>query len=325
MGQEATSSLPQGEMKRMGLLHDWAYRIASLPERLLVRVLRVRNRYPPLFVVGAPRSGTTVVYLHLLNRLRFGYFPNLSKRHHRACVTAALVGRILHDHEPTYQSRYGIVAGPMAPSDGWEVFHRWFPRYDLDEPVRESRLHELRNIVRLLELIFDAPFVNKNNHNSVRIPHLERLFPRAYFIHVERDVVETVESLVEARRAKGVPPDEWWGAPPPPHFGHRLEGELERAVAQVWGVRSIIEQSLALVDPSRWCAVSYEAFCATPDHIVDWIRTRYGSHDVAIAPNERPAPLEITASTRSGVSSADTRDRILELVDRYESRARQAP
>ncbi|MFW6089831.1 MAG: hypothetical protein ACODAB_08760, partial [Gemmatimonadota bacterium] len=146
----------------MNIVRRTSERAISLLEAAFVRAARLRNRHPPLFVVGVPRSGTTALYLHLANQFRFAYIPNVAKRHPYACVAATAAARLRHRYRPTYDHAYGAVDGPLAPSDGWDVFLRWFPRYDHDALVAKDRLHELRTLVRLFEALFRAPEVARD-------------------------------------------------------------------------------------------------------------------------------------------------------------------
>lgn len=294
-------------------------------EILVVRSLRLNNRYPPLFLVGAPRSGTTVVYQHVVNRFRWAYFPNLSRRFPRACVTAAAVSRFLDEYRPTYESRFGEMEGVAAPSDGWEVFHRWYPRYDYTIPVHEARLHELRTIVRLLEGLYDAPFVNKNNSNSVRIPSLLRTFPNALFIHVSRDLPETVGSIIRGRRANAIARDEWWGAPPPQLLHSTFENPTERVVAQVWGLRERIDSDLAGLPTEQHMTVSYEDFCAHPEIPVSWIQQAYERQGTALVERGESLPSSLTA--RKGELAADRafRRRVGQIAERLTASRRHEP
>ena len=253
----------------------------SLAESLLVRGAGLQNRFPPLFVVGAPRSGTTIVYQHLVNRFHFAYFPNRVRGHPFTCVSRTAWGRLVERYRPSYNNEFGRIEGGMAPSDGWEVFHRWFPRYELDRPVDTSRLHELRRIVWLLERLFRAPFINKNNANSVRIPYLRALFPNALFLHVVRDRTDTAVSLLGARLAHGVELGGWWSAAPPQFLDHGFQDDAEQAMAQVVGVRSTIEEDLAEA-PDRVIGCRYEDFCAKPDALSTTVVRAYSERGVAL-------------------------------------------
>lgn len=245
-------------------------------ERAVLRAAEPEPRHPPLFVVGAPRCGTTVVYLHLVNRFRFAYFPNAAKRHPGAPVTFTWLARRLGRFRPRWTSRYGEVEGRLAPSDGWGIFHRWFPCYDHSRPVREERLPELRAVVALHERIFGAPFINKNNNNSTRIGHLARLFPRALFVHVWRDLRDASASLLEARRRHEVGVGEWWSAAPPAHHDREFGDEMEQVLVTLGGLWREIEDRLGGLERDRWIDVSYRDFCRDPAWLEERVEAMYG-------------------------------------------------
>jgi len=290
--------------------------VANLIEGGVLGSLRLKNKLPPLFIVGAPRSGTTVITQHILNSLVFGYFPNASKEHPRAPVTYALMARARHRYRASYDSSFGIIDGPFAPSDGWDIFHRWFPRYDHSTPVGVAKLHELRTIVRLFEMIFRAPFANKNNANGPRIAHLRSLFPNAIFLSVTRDVTSTVLSVLDARAKNHVEEDEWWGAAPPQYYDRKFEDPFERVVYQTWGLNSLVDREMESVPESQWCRLEYETFCDDPDGIVDWLVRTYQEHGVQLRRREASTP---TLRVRQRSGDEDMERRIDEILERLES------
>ena len=286
------------------------YKLLSKLESFFLTRVKLENKYPPLFIVGPPRSGTTLIYLYLINKLQLGYFPNISKNHPRACVSYAIIGKLFHRYRATYNNSFGIVEGAMSPSDGWEIFHRWFPRYDYTKSVELDDLFELRNVVRLFESIFHAPFANKNNSNSVRIKYLSRLFPGAIFIHVMRDIESSVMSLLESRQKHNIKIDEWWGVPPPQFADMKFSKELKRAVCQIWGVNAFIQSSLSQLQAENWYSVSYEHFCERPQDLMEWLSSAYtnagitlGSRSLSLGQGfqarHRTCPSDLKQSIRS--------------------------
>ncbi len=257
-------------------------------EELLMRLLPEENRLPPLFIVGAPRCGTTIVSLHLINTFRFSYFPNASKHNPRCPLLAACWARLREQYEPTTESQYGIVEGPMAPSDGWDIFHRWFPRYDHSEPVNTESLNELRRMVFFLERLMGGAFVNKNNNNSTRISELSRLFPQSLFVHVRRDPADAIASLIKARERHNVPADGWWSVAPPQCYDSAPPGTIERAVRQVYEVDSHIRGALDDLPGRRSFVVWYEDFCSEPAMLEEWAREAYRTYGVELSLREGP-------------------------------------
>lgn len=252
-------------------------------ENLVLKGIRLENHYPPLFIVGPPRSGTTLVYQYILNTFHFGYFPNISKSHPRACVSVAAFHSIGNRKLPiSYVSRHGIMDGVMAPSDGWDIFGRWFPNSDFSQSIREETLHELRTIVRLFEIIFEAPFTNKNNANSVRIHHLNRLFPNAIFVHVEREPVDTVISIIEARRVLGLKSEEWWAVPPPQFRDQRFSSVVDMTIHQVLGLNEWIQQCFRDLPDDQAIKIEYDQFCRNPNALAAQLERSFAASNVTL-------------------------------------------
>lgn len=259
------------------------------------------------------------MYLLLTNSFRMSFIPQFAREHPDATVTAATFARARFGYTPTFRNEHGhVLGGPGAPSDGWEVFHRWFPRYDLSEPVQTERLHELRTIVRCLETIYRGPFVNKNNNHGPRVAYLAELFPDALFINVERDLYATVRSLLEARKANEVAADEWWSTAPPNLWSRSFSHELERCVATVWDTNRYLREQLGQLEETRCIHVSYERTMQRPVELVDQVAGWYRSRGVDLRrrPGRARGEPSLAASSRE-VDAGWQRD-VDELVARLE-------
>ncbi len=97
-------------------------------EALLVRDQRYDAHGPPCFVVGPPRSGTTIVYEALVTRFRTAYFSNLAHRLHRTPAAATRFGRrIIAEWRGDFASAYGHIEGWGSPSEAGWIWRRWIP------------------------------------------------------------------------------------------------------------------------------------------------------------------------------------------------------
>ena len=291
-------------------------------EKQIIRALRPVNRFPPIFLVGALRSGTTLVFQYLLNAFRVAYLPNLSKRFPRACVTAAMLTRLRPEPPVLFTSRFGILEGIGAPSDGWDVFHRWFPRSDHSIPVDEKNLHELRSIVALLEGLYDGPFLNKNISNSLRIGDLIRLFPNAIFLHVQRDLPSTADSILRGRVAHSTGVDEWWGTPPPLPLQGEFESELERVVTQVWGIRHHIRKQFETLPPDQTGTVGYEDFCREPQLLAAWVLKAFSTQGARLRRRELELPHSFTPRQSDRVRDPEFLNQVEMIARRLEDEVR---
>lgn len=252
-----------------------AYPVLRRVEPLFLRWARLRNRWPPTFIVGAERSGTTLVCLHVASHHRFGWIPLVAKRRPRYGLTATWRALGSGEWEPNLANDYGVGSGDLAPSDGWDTLQPWFSAERSNSAPREAALPEFVNLVRMYERLFDAPFLNKNNANSTRIAALARAFPGALFIHVKRERCAAVASLMKARRKHGIAVGEWWGTVPPAFATRSFDTELEQAVATHLGAELAASEALRELAPECQLEVDYAQFCAAPDRVSDWLVNAY--------------------------------------------------
>jgi hypothetical protein len=215
--------------------------MANLAEKLLLRI-PVGTSYPIIFISGAPRSGSTITYQYFVELGRFCFFTNLDRRNYRFPVVSALLYRGCGKYRPTDENSYGHVPGRYSPSDGWEIFHRWFPYYyDPENPVKSGASVELYRTIAWFQKIYKRPFIVKNNANSLRIKELKRIFPDAVFVHVERNREETIKSITEGMIRNNVTKDGLWGTGPKPQtLPKDIKSVEEKACYQINFIQSYV-------------------------------------------------------------------------------------
>ncbi len=102
--------------------------LLSKPLKLLEGMLllpRWRCDQPQLFIIGLPRSGTTLVYQYIVHRLRVSYFSNAVGRYPRSPCVATLWERATKgDYRSDFASNYGATTGPAAPHEAGNVWGR---------------------------------------------------------------------------------------------------------------------------------------------------------------------------------------------------------
>lgn len=269
-------------------------------ETTYLRLFGHRNDYPPTFVLGAPRSGTTAVYLHVVNRFQMSYVPNIADTFPCAPLLAARCARLLGTrYSPTFDNRYGVVSGgPLAPGDGWNVFHRWFPRYDHGVGVDPAGGRELPLLIGGFEALDGLPFINKNNNHCTRVGTLARWLPESRFVHVVRDLPETAASLVEARRAHGLEPGDPWSVHPPALEAVRFEDEIQQAVYTILQCRSDVRREFERIEESRWTELQYREVCRHPSDLDGWLGGQYDDAGILLTRREKVAGDGLRASDR---------------------------
>ena len=243
--------------------------LGPLERRRLERVGEARPA--PVFIVGPPRSGTTLLYELLATRFRVAYISNLAHRLFRTpCAATALGRRVIERHRGRYRSRHGHVAGWGAPSEGGWIWTRWLPRDEaasLDHLAMAER-DEIRRTIAALQGALSGPFIAKSVAHSVQIPALRSVFPRATFIEMRRNPIENIKSILRYRRDVAPPhgAEQWRSVRPPGWMSYRNADLVTQACAQLRLTQRAIHDGLALDGTQRRLTVSYEDLCGNPEH-----------------------------------------------------------
>jgi hypothetical protein len=207
----------------------------------------------PVFIVAAPRSGSTLLFETLASGQSVWTIGGESHRVFEG-IPALQVGLSGHDSNRLTEvnaSRQVIT----------QLRSRFLNRLVSSNNVPYWPTSE--NRVRLLE---------KTPKNALRIPFLDTVFPDARYIVLFRNPRENISSIIEGWRSgrfvtyKNLP---HWGAPwsflLPPGYGALRDHPLEDVAAFQWhATNSMILDDLAKIPGDRWTAVSYDAFLAKP-------------------------------------------------------------
>lgn len=199
----------------------------------------------PVFVIGAPRSGTSLLFAILRSSSRFAHWPGEAHEVWEAYYHPALRGwesNVLDGSDVTTEaaayirSQFFLIAGSR---------HR---------------------------------FIDKTPRNALRFDFLETLFPDARYVYLRRAGRENVNSLINAWRTPryrtyrlpephsiaGVDPA-WWKFVLYPGWRDDRSGPLEVVCARQWSICN--DHALAAaerVDEARWIDIRYEELVDDP-------------------------------------------------------------
>lgn len=232
-------------------------------------------RHPPIFFLGAPRSGSTLMIQVITDALEVGYISN----HHCHWFGApALAERLFR---PTarrslsdYKSEQGVTSSPYAPAECGEWWYRFFrrrPAYVSLDDVEPKKMLAFRRSVGALTNTFDRPILFKNLYASLRIQAIAKYLPESLFIVTHRDEVDNGHSLLDARYQEFKNYDAWLSVEPPNvEILMRLPAH-EQVIEQIRHIHNMIENDLkiAAVPASRRFDLCYEDFCADPCGKID--------------------------------------------------------
>jgi Sulfotransferase family len=218
--------------------------------------------HPPIFIVGPPRTGSTLLYQLVAARFNVGYISN---RHCRLYGAPSRVERRT-ETQPTLEltSRYGRTTSPNSPSECAEYWYRFFRRSPQYVPRAEMPDHQSRRLRASVRALGDAaglPLVFKNLICAARLEPIAGALPEAVFVRIRRDLLATATSLLAGRKALFGDYRHWWSTEPPEIDRLRALPPEEQVVEQVRAVDALIDRAREELGPNRFCELTYESLC----------------------------------------------------------------
>jgi hypothetical protein len=252
--------------------------VLSVVERPLFGLLRTRQAlHPTVFIVGAPRSGTTLLYQALVSRYRFGYFDNLSGRLYRAPCLGLYLSRLARagrGFASSFRSSYGSTRGVFEPNEAALFWRRWFPNeaHSISwEQAASLDLTYMRDVIRTVTRLADAPFLFKRVYNSIRISALSRALPEALFLVCHRDGLEIARSMLNSRKDAGSDLNLWWGLKPRRYADFKDSPWPEQIAAQIYDIYAQLAEDQRRLGHHRFYHVDYADLCDNPRKVVDGV------------------------------------------------------
>jgi Sulfotransferase family len=238
--------------------------------------------HSPVFIVGPPRTGSTLLYQLLVRRYCFCYFSNLLNAFPRTPLALAKLSKPLggFDAADDFSSQYGHTHGWYSPNQGRECWTRWLPESpNALEPaaVQSDVKMRIRATVCALQRICGRPFVNKWPPNSVRVRLLADIFPQALFVRISRAAEPTVLSILRGRRELCQRGSGWFSVKPPGYRQVMKERAPEQQAAwQIASIERAIDADCTALGAERFFHVHYEDLTHRPRDVLDAVAAFYG-------------------------------------------------
>lgn len=248
--------------------------------------LRARSCGPPrmVFLMGLPRSGSTLTYQALVQGLQPLYLSNFWNLFYDLPYMGGLlsVGRCA-GYESDFRSAQGFVGGVCGPAEGLRFWSYW-TGCGLDETskplVSERRLvGRLGYFGRVMAALTssEVPMVTGYLGHALVPQRLRVWFPEAIFVRLHRDPLSNAASILRSRQAAS---GEWFSVFPSECQEALGQGVHAEVAAQVYW----LNRRLALLDgDSGTIHVRYEELCENPRAVLDRVVDGCNARGLAIA------------------------------------------
>ena len=216
----------------------------------------------PVFIVGAPRTGSTILYQMLTQSTDCLYIDNLVYAFSNNLPFGFWLSNILYGNRghASFESTYGNTESLHAPSECGAFWFQWFSRDQDFAPAGSLSPEAIKQMRTALSTVMDhyeKSVVIKNLNAGQRMQVLAQAFPNSRFIHIKRDPFFSIQSLLKARQDQAMPEDRWWSVKPK-NFEELLELDyIDRIVAQVFFLEQQIHHDSASIPAGQFLSVNY--------------------------------------------------------------------
>ena len=238
--------------------------------------------YPTIVVIGAPRSGTTLLMQWLAASGHFAYPSNLLSRFYKAPYLGARIQQLIGDPRFNYKDELGDMAayglpytsdvgktkGALQPNEFWYFWRRFIPNADPDwiTPEQEALIDGagFRRGIAHIQHAFDRPFATKGIILQYNLEALRRALGKVIFVHTRRHPFHNIQSLLQARQNYHGDVNTWFSVKPREFEWLQHRDPVTQVAGQVHFTQVGIEAELAAMDPKYSISIDHGDFCSDP-------------------------------------------------------------
>lgn len=268
--------------------------LADAEKQALVSDAAVGDTYPPIFIMGPLRSGTTLFMQWLASTGLVAYPSNLLSRFYKAPVIGAYIQEMLTNpkynfrnelmtaSEPAgFDSANGKTQGILQPNEFWYFWRRFIPFSDIDwlsdaDLDQQADKAGLKGELTALARVFRKPFAMKGMILNYHIPFLRALFPDAIFIQIKRNEVDNIASALDARKRQSGDQGKWYSFKIREYPALKDLPPMQQVAGQIHLINQAIDTGMRSVEEGRKILVRYEDFCGKPEVVYDALISMLG-------------------------------------------------
>lgn len=288
-------------------------------------------QYPILFVVGAPRSGTTITEQLLINHLPLNFFNNLTSLFPRSPLTAHMSfgQKLAADAKPVDQtSLYGRTVKLSEPNDALYFWDRWtgHDRKEIPLAISPENQEAIRQFYGAWQAHWQSPIIHKVNRLNTFSHLVADVLPTAKFICLDRNPIFHAQSLLVARRyihgndriSYGIQGDQPADLLP-------AEDPIEAVCQQVLFHKRVARTQRELIGEDRFMVLGLESFLANPAPIIAQISQEYLNYSIDEASlAETLAPFAEAAKRKPSRIQIDPKE-LMQIVDTFRRLTNDTP
>ena len=260
------------------------------------------NKWPIGFIVGCPRSGTTLLLQWMAGLNVFAYPTNFLTRFAYAPYVGALIQKMLFDNaydyhgdfkdiqsNINYTSNLGKSKGALATNEFQHYFRNYMsnfdPEYIDEETIKKVDFEGLKKGIGTIEHVFEKPFITKAFMLQYNLLDVYNAIPLSLFIYIKRDPIINMQSILLAREKYYNTSMLWLGPKPREYSCLRNMDVYHQIAGQVYFTNKSIKEELGTIPEQNKMIVEYEKFCIEPEFYYKILKEKYEHYNYLIDKN----------------------------------------
>jgi len=238
-------------------------------ESILLDSLNSQFSPRTIFILGAPRTGSTLLYQAMGDIFKLPFLSNFTNQYFSEfpIVGAALQKSLKFDIK--WESKYGKTNGIFQPSEASAVLSTWFggghPSQEKSKQIIEGKEEHFLKTLNAIEVLYNQrPLLIKNAWNCFRVKYLAESLPCARFIWIRRDIASAAASDLQARYITKKSAFIWNSATPANWSELKNKQAHEQVVENQFEFNNAMQVSLNRYAHDRFVEIWYEKFIEFP-------------------------------------------------------------
>jgi|SaaInlV_100m_DNA_6_1039743.scaffolds.fasta_scaffold08944_2 hypothetical protein len=265
--------------------------LLSIIEKILIKYYsKQKLLYPPIFIIWAPRTWSTILYQYITKYIDISYPNNFVWNLPEIPLFASLFYKFFFKKKKhnSFSSNYWETKWYSSPNEfGW-FFYRWLSSkkdYYTSKELNSKKKNEIKSTIIWLQHINKKAYIIKNMNCWLRISLIKDIFPEAIFIFCKRDPLETAHSILNVRKKICNNPNSWWSIKPKEFDNIRNLDYYEQIVKQIYYIEKQIHFDLKELWNNKYLIINYNNFLDNPQYILKQINKLLNKNNINLKIN----------------------------------------
>lgn len=248
--------------------------LVSLNENLEISK---KSDFPILLVLGAPRSGTTLLTQMLCSRLDVGYPSNLMARFYNVPLVGARLHKLLinksYSQIDHFYSTHGVTERLEEPHEFGYFWSKYLTtQNNTHEPDNTRKLDTelLSKELQSINGVFQKPTIYKCLLGAYFVPALLAI-ENIFILVIERNIKDLQNSILKVREERLGSSEKWWSLRPKDYSRLSKLEPQQQVKRQIESIYSSIHSGLKSTKSEDFLYIDYSFLANRPEKVLDQI------------------------------------------------------